>query len=265
VLDAAHHTQKIQLCVLFRPNTGTLTPRRLDGPTGVGEHFFMAINIKRTSNVQDDGARIVVYGPSGAGKTRLIPTLPNPLVISAESGLLSIKDSDIPYIEVTDYQSLSEAYRFCAESAEAAPFASIAIDSISEIAEVVLAHEKRISKDPRQAYGEMQVQVLEIMRAFRDLRGKHIYFSAKCEKQQDEQGRILYSPSMPGQKLAQQIPYLVDEVFALRVEKDADGNTQRALMCDSDGLWSAKDRSGKLDQWEAPDLGAIIAKIEGTA
>jgi len=41
--------------------------------------------------------------------------------------------------------------------------------------------------------------------------------------------------------------------------------TQRALMCDSDGLWLAKDRSGKLEAWEAPDLGAIIAKIGGKA
>ena len=47
------------------------------------------------------------------------------------------------------------------------------------------------------------------------------------------------------------------------VEKDGDGNTQRALMCDSDGLWLAKDRSGKLSAWEAPDLGAIINKIGG--
>jgi hypothetical protein len=50
-------------------------------------------------------------------------------------------------------------------------------------------------------------------------------------------------------------------VLALRVERDAEGNVQRALMCDSDGLWQAKDRSGKLAAWEAPDLGAIIEKI----
>jgi hypothetical protein len=37
------------------------------------------------------------------------------------------------------------------------------------------------------------------------------------------------------------------------------------LMCDSDGLWLAKDRSGKLSAWEAPDLGEIIAKIGGVA
>jgi hypothetical protein len=51
--------------------------------------------------------------------------------------------------------------------------------------------------------------------------------------------------------------------LALRVEKDAEGVAQRALMCDSDGIWQAKDRSGKLGAWEAPDLGAIIAKIGG--
>lgn len=223
----------------------------------------MAINLKSTSSVHTDGIKVVVYGQSGAGKTSLIPTLPNPIIISAESGLLSIQGSNIPYIDIDSYESLMEAYRFITTSDEAKGFDSIAIDSISEIGEVVLAHEKRVNKDGRAAYGEMAVQVMEIMRAFRDIKGKHIYFSAKCEKSQDETGRILYAPSMPGAKLAQQIPYLVDEVFALRVEKDSEGNLQRALMCQSDSLWQGKDRSGKLDAWEAPDLGAIIKKIGG--
>lgn len=223
----------------------------------------MAIQLKRTSEVALNGVKLVVYGQAGAGKTSLIATLPTPIAISAESGLLSLSGHDIPYIEISDYATLLEAYRWLTESAEAAQFESIAIDSISEIAEVVLAHEKRINKDGRAAYGEMAVQVLEMMRAFRDISGKNVYFSAKCEKSQDETGRMLYSPSMPGNKLGQQIPYLVDEVLALRVERDAEGNTQRALMCHSDGLWQAKDRSGRLDAWEAPDLGEIVRKIRG--
>lgn len=223
----------------------------------------MAINLRSTSSVHQDGAKIVVYGVSGAGKTRLASTLPTPIIISAESGLLSLSEFDLPFIEVNSYESLKDAYEWASNSKESEQFESIAIDSLSEIGEVILAHEKKVNKDGRAAYGEMAVQVLELMRCFRDLSGKNIYFSAKCEKQQDENGRILYSPSMPGAKLAQQIPYLVDEVLALRVEKDVDGVTQRALMCDSDGLWLAKDRSGKLDQWEAPDLSAIIKKIGG--
>jgi hypothetical protein len=89
--------------------------------------------------------------------------------------------------------------------------------------------------------------------------------TAKLEKTQDEMGRILYAPSMPGNKTGQSLPYFFDEVLALRVEKDADGFAQRALMCDSDGLWLAKDRSGKLESWEAPDLSMIINKIGAKA
>jgi phage nucleotide-binding protein len=223
----------------------------------------MAINLKRSSALSMSGVKLLVYGQAGAGKTSLIPTLPAPIVLSAEGGLLSIAGADVPYIEIASMGDLMEAYKWLSESAEAAQFQSVALDSISEVAEVVLNAEKKASKDPRQAYGAMQEQMADIIRAFRDLPGRHVYMSAKLEKTQDEMGRVLYSPSMPGNKTGQQLPYFFDEVLALRVERDAEGNTQRALMCDSDGLWLAKDRSGKLETWEAPDLGAIIAKIGG--
>ena len=197
------------------------------------------------------------------GKTSLIKTLPNPIVLSAEGGLLSIQDADLPFIEIGDMDTLKEAYSWLAGSDEAKQYQSVALDSISEIAEVVLNAEKKATKDPRQAYGAMQEQMADIIRAFRDLPGRHVYMSAKLEKTQDEMGRVLYAPSMPGNKTGQALPYFFDEVLALRVEKDGEGVTQRALMCDSDGLWLAKDRSGKLEAWEAPDLGAIIAKMQG--
>ena len=223
----------------------------------------MAINVKTTGSLAANGVKVLVYGQAGAGKTSLVKTLPNPIVLSAEGGLLSIQDADLPYIEITDMATLQEAYKWLTESADAKGFQSVALDSISEIAEVVLNAEKKATKDPRQAYGAMQEQMADIIRAFRDIGGKNVYMSAKLEKTQDEQGRMLYSPSMPGKSLTQGISYYFDLVLALRVEKDAEGNTQRALMCDSDGLWLAKDRSGKLAAWEAPDLGAIIAKIGG--
>ena len=223
----------------------------------------MAINLKTTSNVHLNGVKILVYAQAGAGKTSLIPTLPNPIVLSAEGGLLSITDADVPFIEIASMTDLTEAYGWITDSNEAKGFKSIALDSISEIAEVVLNTEKKSSKDPRQAYGAMQEAMTDIIRSFRDIAGKHVYMSAKLDKSQDEMGRILYSPSMPGNKTGQLLPYFFDEVLALRVEKNADGESTRALMCDSDGLWLAKDRSGKLDAWEAPNLGTIIQKIGG--
>jgi phage nucleotide-binding protein len=225
----------------------------------------MAINVKTTGSLSANGVKVLVYGQAGAGKTSLIKTLPSPIVLSAEGGLLSIQDADLPFIEIASMTDLQEAYKWLTESDDAKAYKSVALDSISEIAEVVLNAEKKATKDPRQAYGAMQEQMADIIRAFRDLPGRHVYMSAKLEKTQDEMGRVLYAPSMPGNKTGQALPYFFDEVLALRVEKDGDGNTQRAMMCDSDGLWLAKDRSGKLDMWEAPDLSAAFAKIGGKA
>ena len=223
----------------------------------------MAIQLMTTKGYASDSVKILVHGQSGVGKTTLIGTLPNPVVISAEGGLLALADLEIPYLNVTSMTELNEAYEWLLNSKEADQFQSVAIDSISEIAEVVLNTEKKLTKDPRQAYGALQEQMTDLIRAFRDLPKKHVYMSAKTEKATDENGRILYSPSMPGNKLGQMLPYFFDEVLALRVERDSDGATHRGLMCDSDGLWTAKDRSGKLSPWEDAELGAIIRKITG--
>ncbi len=222
----------------------------------------MAINLQSTNSVHNSGIKMLVYGAAGTGKTSLIPTMPKPVILSAEGGLLSISDHNIPFIEIKSMETLREAYAWLTDSEEAKQFESVAIDSISEIAEVCLGHEKKVNKDPRAAYGEMQTTMAEVIRAFRDL-PKHVLMTAKLEKSQDETGRMLYSPSMPGNKTGQSLPYFFDLMLALRVERDAEGASQRGLMCDGDGLWQAKDRSGKLDQWEGADLGAIIAKLGG--
>jgi phage nucleotide-binding protein len=237
------------------------TQRTGIGPNRIGGK--MAINLRSTIDVHINGVKVLVYGQAGVGKTTLIPGLPSPIILSAEGGLLSLSGLDIPYIEIDTMAALMESWRWLSESEESKDFKSVALDSISEIAEVILSAEKKQTKDPRQAYGSMQDQMAEIIRAFRDLPGRHVYMTAKVEKSQDELGRVFYAPSMPGNKAAQQLPYFFDEVFALRIEKDQEGVPYRALMCDSDGLWFAKDRSGKLDDWEEPSLSTIIKKIGG--
>jgi len=222
----------------------------------------MAIQLKSTKEIHANGVKLLVFGQSGAGKTRLCSTLPTPVILSAEAGLLSLSEYDLPYIEVKTIADLRDAYKWCLESSEAKHFESIALDSISEIAEVVLSDEKRKTKDGRQAYGAMGETMNELIRSFRDVPNKHVYFSAKQEKAQDETGKLLYYPSMPGNKLGQGLAYFFDEVLALRVEKDAEGNIQRALQCQPDGTYSAKDRSGKLDFWSMPDLGQVIKTIQ---
>lgn len=224
----------------------------------------MAIRLTTTKqSAQTNGIKILTYGNAGAGKTRLCATTGEPtVIISAEAGLLSLRDTDIAVIEVSSIADVHDAYNYVVNDPDAAHFRWVCLDSISEIAEVVLNTEKKASKDPRQAYGALSEQMQDLLRAFRDIPGRNVYMSAKMERQKDETtGAMLYQPSMPGAKLGQGIPYLFDEVFVLRAEKADDGTVQRALQTGADFQYTAKDRSGCLEMYEAPNLASIAAKI----
>ena len=226
------------------------------------------MEIKSTKDISiSTGVKILVYGQAGAGKTTMIKTLPNPIILSAEAGLLPLSGLNLPYIQVNTPQDMYEAYTFLRSRPEG--IESVAIDSLSEIAEVWLNNIAKTGnngqplKDKRQAYAEMLSQMLDLVRAFRDL-PLNVYMTATQERVQDEDtGYMLYAPSTPGAKLSQRLPYLFDEVFCLLTHKNEDGSVQRALLTSGDLKYTAKDRSGKLAAYEAPDLFAVISKIKG--
>ena len=211
--------------------------------------------------------KILVYGGSGVGKTTLIASLPGRiLILSAESGLLPLASADIDcdVVEVKTMDDLRAAYAELRAGTHGYDW--VVLDSVSEIAEVVLSAEKAKTKDPRQAYGALQDEMIKIMRSFRDL-ACGVYFAAKLNATKDEStGRVSYGIGMPGAKLGEAIPYLFDEVFRMVVIDEDDGKggkvASRYLMTSTDGKSVAKDRSGRLDPWEPADLGAIVSKIK---
>jgi hypothetical protein len=208
------------------------------------------------------GIKMLVYGPAGHGKTVLASTLPDPLILSAEAGLLSIRHKKIPVIVIKTYQDLLDAYTWVLTSPHAAAFKSIVLDSVSEIAEVILNFAKANAKDPRQAYGTMNDQVTQLIRNFRDIQGKHILFTAKQDREKDEKtGFLMYGPGMPGKQLTQGIDHFFDEVFYMGIGELPDKSTYRFLRTRPDNQYRAKDRSDALDEFEEPDLTKVINKI----
>lgn len=229
----------------------------------------MAIRISNTAaEAESHGLKLLVYGQAGSGKTVLCGTTPDPentVIISAEAGLLSLADKQIDVLVVQSIADVQEAYSYLT-SADGTRYTWVCLDSISEIAEAVLAHEMEQSRDPRRAYGELSVQMLSLLRGFRDLPGRNVYMSAKMERKESDNGPAIHQPMMPGAKLGQAIPYLFDLVLALRVEKDAEGNSQRWMQTTPEvgPEYVAKDRSGKLPPFVAPSLSVIAATIAGT-
>jgi len=223
----------------------------------------MAIKIQSLGDaVSSNGLKMLVHGPAGAGKTVLSASSGEPtLIISAEAGLLSIKDAP-DYIKAVTVTTMDEIYEVYEYLSREHVCEWVVLDSISEIAEVVLSYEKGQTKDPRQAYGQLQEQMTLLMRKFRDLPRYNVLMTCKQQRVTDDYtGMTMYLPALPGAKLTQQISYMFDEVFALRVEKDDEGKVYRVLQTNRDAQYEAKDRSGLLDMFERPSLKQIKAKI----
>lgn len=223
--------------------------------------------------------KMLVYGNSGVGKTVLCSTLPNPLVISSESGLLSLKKSNlirvfgedneyvnynVDTLQIESADDLAKAYTWLKKSKEAEKYETVALDSLSEIGEVVLLDLKAKYKDARLAYMELADTMAPLIRSFRDL-NKHVYFSAKLEVVKNEgTGEVKEGPMMPGTKFASRLPYFFDEVFKLDIGKGENGELFRYLQTQPTNVIVAKDRSGSLERNEAAILSYIIQKIQNS-
>jgi hypothetical protein len=243
----------------------------------------MAIQIKTVEQaISKNGLKALVHAPAGTGKTVLGATAKEKtLLISAESGLLSLgqeKKSLIKkgspdfapefcdVVEVETLQDLGEVYLLLANAVEKgeAVYSWVVLDSITEIAEVVLAAEMAKTKDPRKAYGELIQKMTVILKEFRDLQHYNILMTCKQQRVTDDvSGVTYYIPVMPGAKLAQSIPYLFDEVWCLRIGKDEGGKNFHYIQAVRDNQYEAKDRSGKLTDCEPPSLAMLYEKIYG--
>ncbi len=226
----------------------------------------MAIEFKNPADaVLEQGLKILLYGAAGSGKTVTCATTgESTLIISAEAGLLSIKDApgDIQIAEVNTRAEVEAVLDYLEQKGTPA---WVCIDSISEIGEIVLAEEMSKTKNGIKAYGELAIITTRLIKRFRALHCNVVMTAKLSRAKDDAAGAMLYGPSMPGQRMSQEIPYYFDLVCAMRVghnPKDAE-KMLREIQTNRDGQWEAKDRSGKLDIFEPQNLAELKKKILG--
>lgn len=212
----------------------------------------MAITLTNSREAAaSNGVKCAIYGLSGMGKTKLCATAPKPVIISAEKGLLTLRNYDIPVIEVKNFAQMWEAHKFLT-GPDGDQFETICLDSVSEIAEQVLSNAKLEAKDPRQAYGQLAEDMIIALKAFRDIEGKNVVMLAKQGTIKDDlTGVMSYGPSFPGSIVTRDFPYLFDEVFQIGMQKQAiEGTAEfkdvRVMRTQPDMQYTAKDRSSML-------------------
>lgn len=94
------------------------------------------------------GVKALVYGGPGMGKTPIIKTAPRPVLCVVEPGMLSMRDAvNIPAWDAYTPERIDEFFKWLFTSAEAKNFDTVGIDSISQLAEIILTQELNRNKD----------------------------------------------------------------------------------------------------------------------
>ncbi|ACI97496.1 ATP-binding protein [Rhodospirillum centenum] len=154
------------------------------------------------------------------------------------------------------------------------------VDSITDLSRQVMtfarqqpeAFSDRTGKpDVRGAYGLLGREVIHALKLLQHAPGKTVVFVGVLERVTDDFNAVTWQPQMEGAKIGRELPGIVDQVMTMHFfDRAADGTfafnekgEHRRLVCRAGNPWGlpAKDRSGRLDPTEPPDLSALFAKI----
>ncbi|MBV2144853.1 ATP-binding protein [Falsochrobactrum sp. TDYN1] len=244
-----------------------------------------------------------IFGKSGIGKTSLLWTLDpaNTLFMDLEAGDLAIEgwagDTIRPktWEECRDFAVFiggpnpalrdDQVYRQAhydnvvaqlGDPAQLDRYQTVFIDSITVAGRLCFQwakgqpdafSDKTGKPDIRGAYGLHGREMIAWLTHLQHTRSKNIWFVGILDEKLDDFNRKLFVPQIEGAKTGLELPGIVDEVISMVELKDDDGVPYRAFVCQTLNPFSfpAKDRSGRLDVIEQPDLGRLMDKIRNAA
>lgn len=207
------------------------------------------------------GCKALVYGPPGSAKTPIINTCPRPLMLACEPGMLSMRGSNVPTFQAFTSKLIDEFFKWFLESNERKNFDTLALDSISQMADIYLqealsgtssAGNKRHGL---QAYGEMATKVMNHLRPVFFTQNIHTYLICK-EGTKDG----MRWPYCPGQQLLTEVPHLFDFILHLGVQNVPGMGQTSAFRCNQSLDVLARNRTGNLNDFEQPNFGVLVKK-----
>lgn len=221
--------------------------------------------------VQRYGVKGIFYGPPGSGKTPIVQSAPRPLMLVCEPGLLSMRTSVLPCYLANTGPRIAEFFEWFFNSREADQFDTLAMDSGSQLAEIVLAEQFLRNKDGRKAYGEMSNICMKYFDGLFYMPNKHIYIIAKEGHKEYVESAMIggvptittirkAEPYFPGQDLPMKISHRFDLICQVNKGDIPGLGRQQYIRTKESSTVTARDRSGKLEEFEPPDLTALFKK-----
>jgi hypothetical protein len=206
------------------------------------------------------GVKAIVYGPPGSAKTPLVNTCPRPVLLACEPGLLSMKGSNVPTWEGFTAAKVDEFFKWFFESSESKNYDTLAVDSVSQCADIYLTQAKINKSHGLQQYGEMAERTLSHLRKIYYLPEKHTYLIAK-EDVYSVNSAQFKRPYYPGKELPREIAHLYDCIFhCAKTQIPGVMGEHLAFRCNGTYDIMARNRMGVLNDFEEPNFGNIVKK-----
>jgi hypothetical protein len=242
------------------------------------------------------GAKALVVGPVGVGKTSLLRTLDlsTTLFVDIEAGDLAMQDVVVdsfcprtwpqcrdlavvlarPNPAVPADAVYSEAHYNAAVAELGSPkqYNTFFIDSLTAVGRLCFAWESQQpesfsersgKRDLRGAYGLHAREMVAWLMHLQQARAVNVVFLGVLETVTDDYNRTEHRLQLEGARTGRELPAVVDQVITMHWIDFGDGVPTRAFVCTAPNKWAypAKDRSGRLEQFEPPHLGKLLAKL----
>jgi hypothetical protein len=247
------------------------------------------------------GAKILLLGKSGIGKTFRLRTLTaemlaSCLFIDIEAGDLSILDVPLPRtIRLDDWvEARNLACRIGGPHKSFPPHACYSqshydaiggplegldqihilfVDSLTALIRLAFrwceqqpeAYSERTGKkDVRATFGLLGREMILWLNQLQFARDKSVIFVGILERVIDDFNVASWQLQGEGNKTWRELPGILDEIIILDFLDFGDGRERaRGFVCTSPNPFGfpAKDRSGRLNQIEPPDLGKLLLKL----
>jgi len=201
------------------------------------------------------GFKSIIYGAPGSAKTPLISTCPRPFMLICEPGMLSMRGSNVPAYEAYSGAKIDEFFEWWFKSTETKNFDTLAIDSASQMADIYLQDAQKTNKHGLAAYGEMAEKVIKQLRPLFFQPQKHCYIICK---QTVEDG--IKKPYFLGKQLPTEVPHLYDAILHLGIHNVPQMGQVLSFQCRQSYDIVARDRSGRLNEYEPPDFSLLLGK-----